>query len=537
MKIKNLILTLILSNFLAISAFAQFSPGDLSKGHANLGGSDNCTKCHTTGSKISSEKCLECHKEIKTSIVSRKGFHATAEVGTKQCVTCHVEHKGRDFQLAKINKKTFDHTQMGFELKGVHAKKECNACHKAAFISDPNLKTRIFTYQGLSSKCLNCHSDYHQGKLPANCGSCHSFNTFKKAKVVGFDHGKTKFPLQGKHANVECITCHKTEIINGKPAQRFKGLEFETCTPCHKDVHEKKFGDKCQQCHTEDSFHTIKNINTFNHDKTHFALLGKHKTVTCKSCHKTEHMTDPIKHDKCSNCHKDYHKGDFVKKGIATPDCKECHTNDGFKSTTYTVKKHNLSPFPLEGAHFATSCTVCHKKQTDWSFSKMGTKCVDCHKNIHKGNMSEKFLANDNCTSCHTTKTWKSVKFDHDLTNFKLEGVHAIKSCGDCHYKKNSSGERIQKFENLSKECSSCHEDKHFDQFAVNGKTECVKCHGFEDWKKLKFDHNTSRFKLEGAHKNAQCIKCHKEITDKKGTFIKYKYESFDCLVCHSVKN
>lgn len=533
MKIKKFILTIILSNLLVVSSFAQFSPGELSKGHANLEGTSNCTKCHTTGSKNSSQKCLDCHKEIKASIVSKKGFHGTAEVGTKECITCHIEHKGRGFQIAKINKKTFDHSKMGFELKGAHAKKDCNACHKAQFISDPNIKNRLFTYRGLNSNCLNCHSDYHQGKLPSNCLNCHNFETFKNPKIVGFDHSKTKFPLKGKHTTLKCNVCHKTEIINGKPAQGFKDLQFTSCTPCHKDVHESKFGNDCQKCHTEDSFHNIKNISTFNHDLTKFVLLGKHKTVNCKSCHKTEHMTDPIKHDRCSTCHIDYHKGDFIKKGIATPDCNECHTNEGFKTTTFTIKRHNLTNFHLEGAHLATSCTVCHKKQTDWSFKKMGKKCVDCHKSVHKGIMNEKFLENDNCSKCHNTKSWKSVKFDHELTGFKLEGVHATKSCSDCHYMKNSNGERIQKFEGLTKECTECHIDKHINQFAVNGKTECLKCHGFDDWKKIKFDHNTSRFKLEGAHKKALCIKCHKETTDPRGTFVKYKFESFECIVCH----
>jgi len=535
MKIKNFILTFFLSNVLTITGFAQISPGDLSKGHANLVGANNCTKCHTTGSKISSEKCLDCHKEIKASIISKKGFHATAEVGTKQCITCHVEHKGRDFQIAKINKKTFDHSKMGFELKGVHAKKDCNACHKAQFISDPNYKARIFTFRGLKPNCLNCHSDFHQGRLSSNCLNCHNFDTYKNPKVVGFDHNKTNFPLKGKHTSVDCIVCHKTEIVNGKPAQRFTDLQFKTCTSCHKDVHESKFGNDCQKCHTEESFHNIKNISTFNHDLTKFALLGRHKFVNCKSCHKTEHFTDPIRHDKCSNCHTDYHKGDFAKKGVPTPDCKECHTNDGFKSTTFTISRHNLTAFQLEGAHLATSCIVCHKKQNGlWSFSKMGTKCVDCHKSIHQGIMSEKFLANDNCTKCHNTKSWKSVEFDHELTGFKLEGVHATKSCGDCHFKKNTSGERIQKFQSLTKECSECHKDNHVGQFAENGKTECLKCHSFENWKDLKFAHNTTRFKLEGAHQNVECNKCHKQTTDEKGTYIKFKFKSIECTVCHS---
>ena len=533
MKIRFIFLTFILSNIFVFSSFAQFSPGVLSRGHANLEGVENCTKCHSVGNKVVREKCLDCHKEIKASIASKKGFHASSEVGNKDCYICHNEHHGRDFQLIKINKKTFDHTKMGFELKGVHAKKDCRACHKPEFVSDPNFKKKASTFMGLSNACLNCHSDYHQGKLSSNCATCHSFNSFKNPKVVGFDHNKTKFALVGKHKNLSCVKCHKTEIINGKPAQGFKGLQFESCTPCHIDKHETKFGSNCKECHSEESFHLIKNLNTFNHDKTGFTLVGKHKTVTCKLCHKTESMTDKLKHDKCSNCHTDYHKGEFAKKGVS-PDCNDCHTNKNFTETSFTIERHNKLKFKLEGAHVATACIQCHRKQKDWKFSKMPVNCVECHTNIHKGFISDKFIANENCTSCHIVNNWKSVKFDHDKTDFKLEGAHTKQVCASCHFKKNSNGIRVQEFKGNSKECSSCHKDNHVGQFAVNSKTDCTRCHALTAWKDSKFNHDSSRFKLEGAHRNVKCIECHKQTTDEKGTYIKYKLKSIECNSCHS---
>ncbi len=533
MMLKKLIFSLILSNLLVISGFSQISPGDLTKAHANLEGVANCTKCHTVGNKVSREKCLACHQEIKASIVAKKGFHASAEVGSKDCFACHNEHHGRNFEIVKLNKKRFDHAKTGFELKGVHAKKDCKACHKAEFISDPKLKKKVSTYMGLNSACLSCHADYHQGKLSPNCATCHSFDSFKNAKVVGFDHNKTKFALLGKHANVSCIKCHKTEIVNGKPAQRFKGLQFESCTPCHKDEHETKFGTNCKQCHSEDSFHSIKNISTFNHDKTDFQLVGKHKTVACKLCHKTEFMTDPVKHDKCASCHTDYHKGEFAKNGVS-PDCNECHTNNSFTETNFTIERHNKTKFKLEGAHMATPCMECHRKQKDWTFTKMATKCVECHKNVHKGFIGEKFMGNDNCTACHNVISWKKITFDHDKTGFKLEGKHAREACAKCHYRKNEMGVRVQKFDGLSKECSTCHKDSHVGQFAVNGKTDCTRCHGFNRWEDSKYDHNTSRFKLEGEHSKAKCWQCHKPVTDEKGKYVQYKYKSIECAVCHS---
>jgi len=515
-------------------AFGQISPGELSKAHANLEGVSNCTKCHTVGNKVTSEKCLDCHKEINSLIVSKKGFHASAEVAGKQCFVCHNEHHGRNFQIVKFDKTTFNHKITGFELKGAHAREDCKACnckscHKPSFIKDADLKKNASTYLGLHNECLSCHDDFHKGKMSPNCNTCHGFDSFKNA--TGFDHNTTKFPLTGKHKNVVCEKCHKTTVINGKSVQQFEGTLFSNCTSCHKDAHENKFGQNCKQCHTEESFHTIKGTSNFDHNKTDFKLVGKHQLVACKACHKTS-LTNPIRHDRCSDCHTDYHKKEFFKNGV-TPDCNQCHNNDGFTESLFTIEKHNSLKFRLEGAHLATPCITCHRKQEKWTFRKIGSVCVDCHKNEHKGLIQAKYYPNENCTECHKVSSWKQVDFDHSTTKFKLEGVHAKQSCTTCHYAKNETGMRIQKFAELSTDCLGCHKNSHNDQFAINGKTDCTRCHGFEDWKKSLFDHNSSRFKLEGAHLTVKCEKCHKEEANANGKFIQYKNNKILCSNCH----
>ena len=530
MNIKNIFLLLALIILMGQNANAQISPGDLSKAHAYLEGVSNCTKCHSVGNKVTRAKCLVCHNDIKVNIAAKRGYHASAEVAGKECSSCHNEHHGINFQINRFDKKTFNHSKTGFELKGMHAKQDCKACHKSSNIKDARLKKKASTYLGLRKQCLACHDDYHQGRMSSKCTNCHGFDSFKNAKA--FNHNLTRFPLKGKHKEVTCEKCHKTEIVNGKPRQKFKGLLFANCTACHHDVHENKFGQNCKKCHSEESFHAIKGMSTFDHDKTDFKLIGKHKFVACKACHKTG-LTDPVKHNHCTDCHADYHKNEFAKNGIS-PDCNQCHTNNGFTPSTYTIEKHNVSKFPLEGAHLATSCTACHKKQGNWTFKNMGTKCVDCHKNEHKGFIADKFYPNENCTVCHNLTNWEGVKFDHNKTKFKLEGAHAKAACVACHYKKNEKGIVVQKFEGLSTECSSCHKDSHDGQFAVNGKTDCARCHGLEDWKQSKFDHNTSRFKLEGAHATVKCEECHKEVTTDKGKHIQYKFNNIECSNCHS---
>ncbi len=534
MKLVHLLILFSIFLFGGNNAYAQISPGELCKAHSSLEGLSNCTKCHDVGNKVTREKCLQCHTEINQLISRRKGFHASSEVAEKECYVCHNDHHGRNFQIVKFDKMTFNHSKTGFELKGAHTREDCKACnckscHKPSFIKDADLKKRTTTYLGLDKACLSCHDDFHQGKMSPDCSTCHSFDSFKNA--TGFDHNTTKFPLTGKHLNVDCLKCHKTQIVNGKPVQQFKGLLSNNCTSCHKDAHDNKFGPNCKQCHSEESFHIIKSTSNFDHIKTGFDLVGKHKSVACKSCH-IKSLTAPIRHERCSDCHSDYHKKEFTKDGIS-PDCYQCHSNDGFTASLYTIEKHNLSAFPLEGAHLATPCTACHKKETDWKFRKIGDKCVDCHKNEHKGFIQEKYYPGEKCTECHNVNRWKGPEFDHSVTKFKLEGIHAQQTCATCHYPKNNAGLAIQKFKDLSTDCSACHKDTHAGQFEINRKTDCTRCHGYEDWKKSKFDHNSSRFKLEGAHLKVACEKCHTEEANGNGKFIQYKNNKILCSNCH----
>ena len=512
----------------------QISPGELSNAHAFLEGVSNCTKCHDLGNKVTRDKCLDCHKEIKARVTLKKGVHATADYLTKDCFTCHNDHHGRNFKMLKFDKATFNHTTTGFELKGAHAKENCkgcncNLCHKPAFIKDPDLKKKVSTFLGLNSECLSCHEDFHKAKMSPNCLNCHGFDTFKKAE--GFDHNTTKFQLAGKHKSVSCEKCHKPTVINGKVEKRFDGLLFNNCTNCHKDVHEDKFGQECKKCHSEESFHIIKSSGNFNHDKTDFKLIGKHQALDCKKCHKTN-LTDKIKSGHCFDCHTDYHQNEFIKDGV-TPDCDKCHNNNGFTETLYTIENHNLLKFRLDGGHLATPCISCHKKQEKWTFVKLGSSCVDCHPNNHKGFIQDKYYPDNKCTECHTVSSWKSPEFEHSKTDFKLQGAHIKVSCVVCHYSKDETGIVIQKFKGLSAECSGCHKNTHEGQFDVNGKTDCLRCHGLDNWKKTIFDHKLARFKLEGAHIKVSCEKCHKEVITANGKYIAYKNNKLLCSDCH----
>lgn len=597
---------------IVLNCYSQISPGDLTNAHAKLEGMSNCTLCHELGEKVVSSKCLDCHKEIKSLVSNKKGYHSSTEVKKKDCFQCHSEHHGRKFEMVRFDEKAFNHELTGYKLEGKHEEIDCKKCHISENISNPNIKNRPNTFLGLETKCLSCHDDYHQKTLSSNdCVSCHDTKAFSPAKK--FDHGNSEFPLKGKHTTVECKECHLKSIRNGKDFQQFNDVAFSdckschedphnsqligeckqchtetsfdtftgkgifnhnntnftlkgshktidcfschvktsdpklvfqnkvnvdenNCISCHKDKHEGKFGNECVNCHNENSFRSLKNKSTFNHNLTDYPLEGMHTKVDCKQCHKGK-FTTKMEFNSCNNCHTDYHEGQFKKNGLA-PDCVDCHTiENDFKYSLFSVERHAKTAFPLEGAHLATPCFACHvdERTNKWTFNNnKDPKCVNCHEDIHKNFIDEKYYPNSDCKLCHSSEAWKEINFDHGLTNWKLEGKHTEISCGNCHFSIDENTKiKKQTFKKLETECIQCHENKHDDQFAINGVTDCNRCHTSKNWIPEKFDHNKTAFKLEGRHAEIACTKCHiADIVNGKAK-IEYRIEKFACIDCH----
>jgi len=511
------------------AVWAQISPGDLTDYHAHLEGMKNCTQCHVLGQKISNDKCLECHKELKTRIDQKKGYHSSTEVKGKNCSTCHNEHHGRTFKLIRFEAEKFNHNLAGYKLEGAHAKKTCRDCHKPEHIKVAELKKKKYTYLGLDTKCASCHVDYHQNTLSTSCEKCHNNTAFKPASL--FNHSSAKFQLAGKHEDVTCGKCHKLEVRAGKKFQVFTGIKFDNCVRCHEDAHQNKFGQNCKQCHTESGFHTIKTSSGFDHDKTNFKLVGKHRDVKCNLCHKNK-ITDPVRHELCTDCHKDYHESQFSVNGKLCK-CDECHTNESFVGSNFTIEKHNQKDFKLEGAHLATPCFSCHKKTEKWSFRQIGNYCLDCHENIHEPLVNKKDYQYFECKNCHATAKWPVITYDHAKTKFPLSGVHEKQTCRKCHITTSPEKKDVYRFAGLPVNCTQCHKDTHNSQFDVKGSTDCKTCHAFDKWKIDAFDHDKAAFKLDGKHKNIACIRCHSEVVAGTTKYILYKTNKLKCENCH----
>lgn len=451
-------------------AFAQnplerlVSPGALSRAHEKL--EATCNVCHESFNKGGQKtKCLACHKDVNLDVQGKRGFHGRSpQVANVECKTCHAEHEGRSASIANLDEKAFDHRFTDMPLLGAHARVTCAECHQKGV-----------KHARTPTDCATCHKadEPHMGRLGTACASCHVASGWK---TVSFDHGKTRFPLKGNHAQTQCAACH----VN----QAWKGLQT-TCFACHakNDAHEGKLGKDCASCHSETGWKT----QSFDHAKTGFALIGRHADAKCQSCH-VKDVTSPLPRT-CNGCH----AKDDAHKGRNGPACADCHTPREWKAVTFD---HRKTDFPLLGKHASVKCESCHTRPVkEWV---PPTRCGDCHKDddVHKG------LLGPACKDCHTESAWATVRFQHARdANFPLNGKHSSATCAACH-------KQPVHVKAPPNSCIGCHrdDDPHKRQLGDG----CGKCHGETAWNtNVRFDHGQTDFPLLGKHAGAACKDCH----------------------------
>jgi hypothetical protein len=282
-----------------------------------------------------------------------------------------------------------------------------------------------------------------------------------------------------------------------------------------------------------------------DHAKTGFPLVPPHAKVKCSECHTPagKETRYKIKFALCVDCHKDEHQGQFAAEPWRNR-CEQCHTGVTFKTSNYTLDKHQKSSFPLTGGHKAMACNDCHKpaigsEAAIYHFNPLS--CTNCHEDIHKGEFAERMAGRDaagkplGCEACHSTKEWKDLtKFDHDRTKFSLVGSHRAVACADCHKPPNMELTMLHvQFTSAPIACSECHENPHADQFGARA-SDCAACHNSNKWKPSLFDHEKTAFSLKGGHQDVPCSACHalkKQIGDNLVLF--YKPTPTACDACH----
>ena len=537
----------------ASSAWAQLSPGSLSKAHQSLNSPSKCIACHTLTTGAVKFKCLNCHSEIRERLNAQRGLHprlVNQEGQKKECNACHAEHQGERFVPIRwdVPVEEFDHSKTGYALEGGHLGLSCRKCHAPKNISQIErrkmpAKNLTRTYLGLSRDCTSCHGDFHRGQVPADCLQCHTSSKWKPASK--FDHTQAKFRPTGAHEKVACEKCHPKE---GEPVAyvKFTGLKFETCDSCHKDPHRAAFSATCNSCHTDAAWKPANVAAQFDHSRAKFPLAGKHAGIGCAKCHRSSDFKAPVAHARCLDCHtSDAHGGQFANRGDGG-ECSSCHAVNGWKPTTFNGAAHQTTRYPLEGRHAALPCAKCHApagKATVYRV-KFG-QCADCHADKHNTQFAAAPHSN-RCEDCHTVKGFERSTFTlakHEQTRLPLEGAHAAVPCGECHNDPRSVHAQPGRFRFADVGCTTCHEDPHGGQFrermatvAAGGRAEgCEACHSRRTWRDVsKFDHSTTAFKLAGTHRGALCEKCHPEAQPGGGIkSIVFRKAPQQCADCH----
>lgn len=300
------------------AANVPFTCDDCHRGDITKFALDSCQSCHSqmdlafmkAHSLAYGDACLNCHDGVDRfgkGFVHPVAFQLTGKHMNAICTHCHTDartfadfakapqdcnschhkdepHQGRfGSDCASCHATTgwtpakFDHNLATFKLVGAHADVKCEQCHL----------NNVF--KGTPSDCYSCHKkdDHHNGQFGTDCSACHQPTKWDDAT---FDHSKSKFPLTGAHANVQCSQCHVNNV--------FQGLDT-ACASCHSDPgwHKGAFGLSCAACHTTDGWGNAK----FSGKHPSFGDEGgiNHGGASCKTCH-----TVNVYSATCTACHK-----------------------------------------------------------------------------------------------------------------------------------------------------------------------------------------------------------------------------------------
>jgi len=377
------------------------------------------------------------------------------------CETCHSTS---DWSV-NFGEISFKHEDTGYPLSGRHQEANCRSCHVS------------LEFQRIGTACLDCHQDVHQAELGSRCEDCHTPQSWENRREMFEAHYKANFPLTGRHALLDCQTCHQSQ----QPGQ-FAGTPAE-CKSCHLDnflqtinpTHSQAgFNLDCANCHTSSNWQE----SIFDHGAfSGFPLKGRHKKTDCQSCHINNQLTGlPTE---CVSCHEaDYQAATDPGHQLAGFDtnCQNCHNASAFDPSTWAHDQQ--TGFELTGAHLSINCSACHTA----GFSGTATQCISCHEADYNSATNPNHISGsfpEDCTQCHSAKAWKPATFEHDKSYFPIySGAHRGEwnNCADCHV----SPSDYSQFE-----CINCHEHRESkmneehrnrDNYVYNSQA-CYNCH------------------------------------------------------------
>jgi hypothetical protein len=278
-----------------------------------------------------------------------------------------------------------------------------------------------------------------------------------------------------------------------------------------------KLQEECAVCHSSEAWTPARVSAQFDHAKKGFALAGAHAQAACRSCHVSLDFRGAS--STCASCHKDIHRGELGN------DCSRCHTPRNFLDRSRMVGAHQLTRFPLGGAHLMIECETCHTPAPEGrlTFVNVSTQCVDCHRPLYLAAKTPDHVAAGfalTCNECHAPTIWTAARFNHDASGFPLTGRHRVLTCQQCHGATGFTAITVTT-------CMSCHQQNfnattNPSHAGAGFATTCQDCHTTTGWIPAPgFNHTW----FSVPHHTAQCNDCH-NVSSNFATFV--------CTVCHT---
>ncbi|MEZ5059156.1 MAG: hypothetical protein R2879_19135, partial [Saprospiraceae bacterium] len=457
---------------------------------AHQGEWSECIDCHTDPNNFAEFTCIACHMNPETD-----DAHAGVMgyvYNNSACLACHPTGDANNI---------FDHNTTAFPLTGEHLNVDCIECHQSGYAVTP-------------TDCAACHQTDFNGTLNPNhgalglstdCASCHT--TDPDWEPAMFPDHNSFYQLNGAHAGIanDCASCHNGDY-NNTP---------NTCVGCHQTDYDNtsnpdhgpvQFSTDCTLCHNETAWQP----STFDHDVQYFPIYsGTHQGEwsECIDCHTNPNNFNEVS---CTVCHvnpetNDAHNGigGYVYENSA---CLACHPTGEVGSGI----NHDLTNFPLTGAHVDLDCVECHAG----GYSGTPTDCAACHQMDFNGTQNPNHgslgFSND-CATCHTTEPgWMPATFPDHNNFWVIDGAHlnVANDCAACH---NGS------YNNTPNTCAGCHQTDYDNTANPNHSglglsTDCATCHTTApDWMPASFPDHNSYYVLNGAHAAIanDCAACH----------------------------
>jgi hypothetical protein len=258
----------------------------------------SCERCHdfSPGGKVIRDRpfssCGGCHDDAHAG-------SATLAGRVVDCAACHSVEGWRPatFTVAQ-------HHATKFPLDGRHAAVTCAECHAKA---PPGIAAAALGSAGVWLRPVagRCRDDAHGGTLAARpdsgaCESCHTVAGWAPSTVTVAAHARYRFALEGAHAAIPCVACHRgfsTAATTASPVsapRTLAPLTFDApargCEGCHASPHGAQFAARadhgaCEGCHDLQAFRPAAR---FDHARdAAFSLKGAHQAVACDRCHRT----------------------------------------------------------------------------------------------------------------------------------------------------------------------------------------------------------------------------------------------------------